>query len=78
VILDEAGKRVSSRQVVDDPLGFVAAVSEAWSGVEVVLEATWGSYWAVDVLEEAGFEVHLAHPVGDTGVSEPSGEERRT
>ena len=30
----------------------------------VVLEATYGWYWAADVLAEAGAEVHLAHPLG--------------
>jgi hypothetical protein len=30
----------------------------------MVVEATYGWYWAVDVLEEAGAEVHLAHPLG--------------
>ena len=30
----------------------------------MVLEATYGWYWAADVLEAAGAEVHLAHPLG--------------
>ncbi len=30
----------------------------------VVLEATYGWYWAADVLEAAGAEVRLAHPLG--------------
>jgi transposase len=30
----------------------------------VVLEATYGWYWAADVLAEAGAEVRLAHPLG--------------
>jgi transposase len=30
----------------------------------VVIEATYGWYWAVDSLQEAGFPVHLAHPSG--------------
>jgi transposase len=29
-----------------------------------VVEATYGWYWAADVLEAAGAEVHLAHPLG--------------
>jgi transposase len=31
---------------------------------EVVLEATYGWYWAVDALHKAGANVHLAHPLG--------------
>ena len=30
----------------------------------VAIEATYGWYWAVDALRAAGFEVHLAHPLG--------------
>jgi transposase len=30
----------------------------------VVLEATYGWYWAVDALQAAGASVHLAHPLG--------------
>jgi transposase len=33
----------------------------------VVLEATYGWYWAADVLAEAGATVHLAHPSGIKG-----------
>ncbi len=28
------------------------------------MEATWGWYWAADVIAEAGGRVHLAHPLG--------------
>jgi pheromone shutdown protein TraB len=31
---------------------------------EVVLEATYGWYWAADVLAATGAQVHLAHPLG--------------
>ena len=30
----------------------------------MVLEATYGWYWAADTLAAAGAEVHLAHPLG--------------
>jgi|SRR5271166_1084937 len=32
--------------------------------IRVVIEAAYAWYWAVDVLEAAGAEVHLAHPLG--------------
>ena len=35
----------------------------------MVLEATYGWYWAADTLEAAGAEVHLAHPLGVKGFS---------
>jgi len=34
---------------------------------EVALEATYGWYWAVDVLADAGAQVHLAHPLAVKG-----------
>ena len=35
----------------------------------MVLEATYGWYWAVDALAELGGCVHLAHPLGVKGFS---------
>ena len=42
-------------------------VTAAGPDAEVVLEATWGWYWAADVIAEAGGRVHLAHPLGIKG-----------
>jgi transposase len=42
-------------------------IAKAGDGPEVVLEATYGWYWAADVLEAAGASVHLAHPLGMKG-----------
>ena len=36
-------------------------------GPEVVLESTYGRYWAVDALQPGGAQVHLAHPLGVKG-----------
>jgi transposase len=45
-----------------DSLGRVMA--RAGEHPEVVLEATYGWYWAADALTELGASVHLAHPLG--------------
>ena len=34
---------------------------------QVVLEATYGWYWAVETLQQLGARVHLAHPLGIKG-----------
>ena len=39
-------------------------MARAGEAPEVVLEATYGWYWAVDALQELGAHVHLAHPLG--------------
>ena len=31
------------------------------------MEATWGWYWAADVIAECGARLHLAHPLGIAG-----------
>ena len=67
VILDPDGTKVSSRRIENSPLELAAAVAEAGPEPAVVLEATWGWYWAADVLSEAGARVHLAHPLGVKG-----------
>ena len=67
VIMDPDGTRVSLERIENSPLALVEAVAEAGPDPEVVLEATWGWYWAADVLAEAGARVHLAHPLGIGG-----------
>jgi len=63
VRLDEHGDRVVTH-IENDAAALAAAVAAAGEHPEVVLEATYGWYWAVDVLQELGATVHLAHPLG--------------
>ena len=39
-------------------------MARAGEAPEVVLEATYGWYWAADALADVGAVVHLAHPLG--------------
>jgi transposase len=39
-------------------------IARAGKRPQVVLEATYGWYWAADTLAAAGGRVHLAHPLG--------------
>jgi transposase len=55
----------ATRVAHEDLAGFASAVMAAGEHPEVVLEAAYGWYWAVDWLEELGCEVHLAHPLGN-------------
>jgi len=64
VHMDETGETVSTVSLPNDPLALAAEVAQAEPGVDVVLEATYGWYWAADLLEECGATVHLAHPLG--------------
>jgi transposase len=67
VILDGDGVKRSSVRIENSPDALLEAVVAAGEEPEVVLEATWGWYWAADVLAEAGCNVHLAHPLGIRG-----------
>ncbi len=67
VVLDESGEKLWSKRIDNDPLALAAEIVAAGPDPEVVLEATWGWYWAADVIVEAGGRVHLAHPLGIKG-----------
>jgi transposase len=64
VRVDERGERLSTTRIDNDAVALAAEVAKAGEDAEVVLEATYGWYWAVDVLTELGARVHLAHPSG--------------
>jgi transposase len=64
VRIDNRGREVECVRIDNDPAALVEQVGKAGSRAPVAIEATYGWYWAVDALQAAGFEVHLAHPYG--------------
>jgi transposase len=62
---DHDGELVETVQIVNDPIVLAEVIARAGEAPEVVLEATYGWYWAADVLAECGANVHLAHPLGN-------------
>src|SRR3954447_16865249 len=69
VRMTEAGEQLGCVRVGNDPLRLAAEIAKAGEHPEVVLEATYGWDWAVDVLQDAGARVHLAHPLGVKGLT---------
>ena len=63
----ESGEQLSAVRIVNDPVALELQLEQAGADPEVVLEATYGWYWAVDVLQACGARVHLAHPLGVKG-----------
>jgi transposase len=61
-VLDEAGRELLSRRIANDPQTFLELLAEIDGESKIALEATYGSEWLADVLEAAGYELHLAHP----------------
>ena len=66
---DAAGEVLEQVRIANDPVALACAIEQAGPDPEVVLEATYGWYWAADVLQAAGARVHLAHPLGVKGWS---------
>lgn len=65
--MTRAGEHLEAVRIENDPLTLGLEIAKAGEAPEVVLEATYGWYWAVDVLQDAGAVVHLAHPLGVKG-----------
>jgi transposase len=59
-----AGEVLEMVRVDNDPVALSLELAKAGPDPEVVLEATYGWYWAADLLQACGARVHLAHPLG--------------
>jgi transposase len=67
VRMSQTGEQLAVVRIDNDPITLGQQIAAAGESPEVVLEATYGWYWAVDVLRDAGATVHLAHPLGVKG-----------
>ena len=61
-VIDEAGEQLLSRRIINDAQTFLALL-EGVGECRVALEATYGWEWLADLLCDAGYELHLAHPL---------------
>ena len=61
----ESGETLDTVRIDNDPVALAAELAKAGEQPEVILEATYGWYWAADVIKECGGTVHLAHPLGN-------------
>src|ERR671924_1954814 len=62
-VIDGQGRELCSRRVVNDEQTILALLAEIDGECRVALEATYGWEWLADLLEDAGYELHLAHPL---------------
>ena len=60
----ESGDVLEATQILNDVDRINSVMARAGENPEVVLEATYGWYWAVDALQAGGAHIHLAHPLG--------------
>jgi transposase len=63
VRITEDGRKLETARIDNSPAAR-AVLARAGSCPRVVVEATYGWYWAADTLAAAGAQVHLAHPLG--------------
>ena len=64
VRMSATGEHLETVRILNDRDSLAEVMSRAGESPEVVLEATYGWYWAADALAELGATVHLAHPLG--------------
>jgi transposase len=62
-VIDESGSQLLSRRIVNDPTTFLELLARIEGESKIALEATYGWEWLADLLQEAGYELHLAHPL---------------
>ena len=64
VRMTEDGRKLETARIDNSPAALRTVLARAGNSPRVVVEATYGWYWAADTLQAAGAEVHLAHPLG--------------
>jgi transposase len=62
-VLDDQGTELVSRRIANDPQTFLELLAEIDGESKIALEATYGWEWLADVLGDAGYELHLSHPL---------------
>jgi len=58
VRMTEDGRKLETVRIANSPAALRAVIAKAGKNPRVVVEATYDWYWAADVLEKAGAEVH--------------------
>jgi transposase len=62
VRVSDSGERLGVYRVPNEPARIAAVITAAGEAPEVVIEATYGWYWCVDLCRQLGARVHLANP----------------
>lgn len=61
-VIDEHGELTVSRRIVNDPELFLELLGDP-EATHVAVEATYGWEWLAELLEDAGYDLHLSHPL---------------
>ena len=68
-ILDEEGEERSSTRIPNEREAFLELLGELEGPTQVAVEATYGWEWLAELLEDSGYEFHLAHPLATKAIS---------
>src|SRR6516164_5693921 len=77
VRMTEDGRKLETVRITNSPAALRAVIARAGRNPRVVIEAAYGWYWAVDVLEAAGGGGAPGASAGCQGLLLPAGQERR-
>ncbi len=62
-VIDEHGELSLSRRIVNDRTTFLELLGGLEGESSIAVEATYGWEWLAELLEDAGYDIHLAHPL---------------
>jgi transposase len=62
-VIDEHGELVLSKRIVNGRDTFLELLGGLEGESEIAVEATYGWEWLAELLEDSGYEMHLAHPL---------------
>lgn len=62
-VIDEQGELSLSKRIVNDRETFLELLGDLDGESQIAVEATYGWEWLAELLEDAGYDIHLAHPL---------------
>jgi transposase len=67
--MDEDGQVTLSRRVDNDPATIRQLLAEVGPEARIALEATYGWDWLAELVEDEGYDLRLAHPLGTRAIA---------
>lgn len=68
-IVNEEGKKIHRKKLLNEPGAIVQELEQYRPEIMgIVVESTYNWYWLVDLLQEAGYRMHLANPCSNTAI----------
>jgi len=62
-VIDEHGELVVSKRIINGRDTFLELLGSLEGESQIAVEATYGWEWLAELLEDAGYDIHLAHPL---------------